>query len=68
MVVIPGPVLAHSEFRMGTTGPIVSHYFFEYCSDYVEWTPKLRQANKTHSSANGEWSYGSESTEVHAGV
>jgi hypothetical protein len=34
----------------------------------LEWTPKLRQANKTHSSANGEWSYGPESTEVHAGV
>ena len=34
----------------------------------VEWTPKLRQANKTHFSANGEWCHGSESTEVHAGV
>ena len=37
-------------------------------AQYLEWTPKLRQANKTHFSANGELSYGSESTEVHAGV
>ena len=34
----------------------------------LEWTPKLRRANKTHSSANGELCHGSESTEVHAGV
>jgi hypothetical protein len=38
------------------------------CHRQVEWTPKLRQANKTHFSSNGELSYGSESTEVHAGV
>jgi choline dehydrogenase len=36
--------------------------------DAVEWTPKMRQANKTHFSANGELCHGSESTEVHAGV
>jgi hypothetical protein len=34
----------------------------------LEWTPKMRQANKTHFSANGELCHGSESTEVHAGV
>ncbi len=34
----------------------------------VEWTPKLRQGNKTHFSANGELCHGSESTEVHAGI
>jgi hypothetical protein len=34
----------------------------------VEWTPKLRQANKTYFPANGELCHGSESTEVHAGV
>ena len=34
----------------------------------VEWTPKLRQANKTHFPANGELCHGTESTEVHAGV
>ena len=34
----------------------------------LEWTPKLRQANKTHFSANGELCHGSESTEVHARV
>jgi hypothetical protein len=36
--------------------------------DTMEWTPKLRQANRTHFSANGELCHGSESTEVHAGV
>jgi hypothetical protein len=35
---------------------------------WMEWTPKLRQANKTHFSANGELCHGSESTEVHARV
>ena len=34
----------------------------------LEWTPKLRQANKTHFSSNGELCYGAESTEVHVRI
>jgi hypothetical protein len=35
-------------------------------SPYLEWTPKLRQRNKTQFSSNGELCNGNVSTEVHA--
>jgi len=34
----------------------------------LEWTPKMRQSNKTQFSANGELCHGTAKTEVHAGV
>jgi dihydroxy-acid dehydratase len=37
-------------------------------TDGMEWTPKLRQANKAQFSANGELCHGCVTTEVHAGI
>jgi len=63
-----GVTLNIYEFSTPADKQILVQAYEKGANQGLEWTTKLRQANKTHFSANGELSYGSESTEVHAGV